>query len=242
MKTLMNYMKKTGEGVLDLLYPHTCPFCGKVSKEAVCSTCVAKVVYIREPRCKKCGKPIRKETMEYCLDCAHTYHYYDRGYALWLHREPVSTSIYQFKYHNRRIYGRFYAEELAKVYGNTLQRWNIQTIIPIPLSKKRRRQRGFNQAEVVANHLGKLLNIPVDSRHLARVRDTSPQKKLDPAKRRENIKKAFVWRGNSQIKGPVLLVDDIYTTGNTIDSAARVLKRAGAGKVYFLTISIGQGY
>ena len=102
--------------------------------------------------------------------------------------------------------------------------------------------RGFNQAEILAERLSGRLRIPLDSVHLVRRRDTIPQKSLDPAARRENVRGIFSWTGGTLAGRRVLLVDDIYTTGNTLDSAARTLKKAGAEKVYFLTISIGQGY
>ena len=120
--------------------------------------------------------------------------------------------------------------------------WDIAVIIPIPLSRKRKRKRGFNQAELLAKELGRGLGIPVDGKSLARVRDTNPQKQMDARGRRVNLRNAFAWKGKDRARGNILLIDDIYTTGNTIDAAARVLKSNGAGKIYFLTISIGQGY
>lgn len=132
--------------------------------------------------------------------------------------------------------------EFLNRYEETIRRWGITTIIPVPLSKKRRRIRGYNQAELLARELGEKMSISVDTKHLIRVKDTVPQKKMDARGRRMNLRNAFAWRGKERIRGNVLLVDDIYTTGNTIDSAAKVLKCAGARKVYFLTISIGQGY
>ena len=167
---------------------------------------------------------------------------YERGYALWVHKGGVQRAVYQFKYHNQRIYSQFFGRELVSRYGQAVRRWNVATIIPIPLSGKRRRRRGFNQAELLARELGRGLGIPVDAKNLVRVRDTSPQKQMDAKGRNSNLRNAFAWRGKKRICGNILLVDDIYTTGNTIDAAARVLKSSGAGKIYFLTISIGQGY
>ena len=112
----------------------------------------------------------------------------------------------------------------------------------IPLHKSRRRKRGFNQAELIAKGLGRELGIPVSSNSLLRTRKTSPQKELNDQERKNNLKNAF------QVVDPdvkfkkVLLIDDIYTTGSTIDAAAAVLLEGGAEKVYFLSISIGRGY
>lgn len=228
--------------ILDLIYPHTCPLCGKVTTEQVCGRCRSRLEYIEEPRCMRCGKPLRQQEREYCSDCERHAHAFERGYSLWLHAGSVQNSIYQFKYHNRRIYGEFYVREMLQRYGDSIRRWNITTIIPIPLSKKRRRVRGYNQSEILAKGLGKNLNIPVDCKNLIRVKDTRPQKQMDVRGRRENLSHAFRWKGEEGICGNVLLVDDIYTTGSTIDSAAAELKKAGASEVYFLTISIGQGY
>ena len=234
----MNLWKKC----LDLLYPQTCYFCGKISKDKLCQSCCEKVIYIEEPRCKKCGKPIRYEEKELCYDCQQNDTYYEQGKSLWLHQGAVKWSVYQFKYHNRRIYGRFYAEELYRLYGKKLEDWRIDVIIPIPLHPKRRRKRGYNQAEIIAKHLGRISGIRVDRKAVVRVNDTKPQKQLNPKERKRNLQRAFRVHKNWEPVKRILLIDDIYTTGNTIDAVAKVLKEKGACKVWFLTISIGQGF
>lgn len=234
--------RKAADQILGLLYPQVCPFCGKVSGERICSACRKELRYIEEPRCMRCGKPLRIAEQEYCLDCEQRSHSYERGLSLWVHSGSVQSAVYQFKYHNRRIYSRFFAQELLERYEEAIRRWNIALIVPIPLSKKRRRERGFNQAELLAKEIGKKLEIPVESKRLVRVKNTKPQKEMDARGRRSNLKDAFAWKGERPIRGNILLIDDIYTTGNTIDHAAGTLKNAGARKVYFLTVSIGQGY
>lgn len=240
MRKIKPIFGKIMDGFGSLLFPNTCPFCGKVSQEEICSLCRAKLPYVTEPCCMRCGKPIRQEEAEYCDDCQKVSHSYDKGHALLVHVGSVRRAIYQFKYHNRRIYSRVFAKELVRVWKPAVLRWQIHVIIPIPLSKKRKRKRGYNQAELLAVEIGKLLHIPVDGKSLVRVRDTAPQKKMDLAGRRKNMRHAFAWKGQKRLCGNVLVVDDIYTTGNTIDEAARVLKEAGADRVFFLTISIGQ--
>ncbi len=193
----------------------------------------------------KCGKPIRRKEQEYCRDCSRTQHYYDQGAALWLHREPVNLSVYQFKFHNQRRFGRYYAEELAKKYRETLLRWKPDIIMPVPLHAAKLRKRGYNQAEIVAGELGELLGITVNTKDFKRIRKTNPLKMLMPAERKRNLKGAFAVPEEKRrfLKGKnILLIDDIYTTGSTMDEAAKTLKKAGAEKVFYLTISIGQGY
>lgn len=235
-------IRKAGEAALRLLYPNTCPLCGRVTGREVCPDCAREVRPLREPLCKKCGKPIGSDQEEFCRDCSRTRHYFDEGRALWLHRKQAAWSIYQFKFHNRRIYAGFYASEMARIYEGYIRKRGITLIVPIPLGRKKRRSRGFNQAEILAEKLSGKLQIPLDADHLVRWRDTRPQKSLDPAARRENVRGIFQWTGRSLAGQKVLLIDDIYTTGSTLNSASRTLKKAGAEKVYFLTISIGQGY
>lgn len=196
---------------------------------------------IQEPRCKKCGKPIQKETEKYCYDCEKTEHFYEWGRSLWVHKSPVNEAIYAFKYQNKRIYGEIFARELAKEYGKYLKQQKVELIIPIPLHKSRRRERGYNQTEIIAKELGKCIGIPVDCTSLMRKKKTRPQKCYNDKERKKNIKNAFVLKKTIQVKH-VVLVDDIYTTGSTIDEAASVLKESGVTEVCFLTISVGQGY
>ena len=227
--------------VLDLLYPPVCPFCGKISPEGICAGCRKKIVYVREPRCMRCGKPLRDEIREYCRDCEARSSFFDRGYGMWLHSEPVSGAVYRFKYKNKRNWGRIFAVELAEHYEGQIRAWGIEEIIPIPLHSTRKRKRGFNQSEVVAGILSELTGIPCRTDVLFRIRKTVPQKQLDRRGRKDNLMGAFGVSREWNACENVLLIDDIYTTGTTVGRAAKMLKKAGAQNVYFLTISIGQG-
>lgn len=182
-----------------------------------------------------------KEEQEFCRDCSRHPVSYEQGRSLWVHRPPVSSAIYRFKYKNKRYYGRIFATEMSESLGDYMHRWKIQEIIPIPLHPARKRKRGYNQAEILAAELGRLKGIPVNSEILFRVRNTKPQKNLDDVQRTRNLKGAFAVSKGQSVKQNVLIVDDIYTTGSTINKAAHMLKLAGAEKVYFLTVSIGQG-
>lgn len=235
---MINIVKK----IIKLLYPSTCIFCGKLCEEGICDTCRRKVVYIKEPRCKRCGKPIHSKEEEFCYDCRKGEFHYEQGRSLWLHKPPVSGSIYAFKYKNRRVYGEVYGKEMAKHFEKWIRMWEIDLIVPVPLYKKKQRKRGFNQAAIVAEELGKRLGIPVDSSLVIREKETTPQKELGQRSRRKNLKKAFRVVKQEEKNRKVLIIDDIYTTGSTIDSIAEILEKAGYEKIYFLTISIGQGF
>lgn len=227
---------------MGLLYPRTCCFCGKISEKEICSKCGKKIIYIQEPRCKKCGKPVRYEEQEYCQDCQRKTFYYEQGRSIWLHKEPVTWSIYQFKYHNRRIYGEFYAKELVRLFEKDIRNWGITRIVPVPLHRKRRRKRGYNQAEVIAKQLGKMTGIPVDTKAIVRKYYTKPQKELGYKERKKNLQHAFERRKVWKEPQKILVIDDIYTTGSTIDEISRIFCEKSNNKVWFLTISIGQDF
>lgn len=248
MKKKYKYLEQLKDGILGILWPRTCPFCGKVNHDGICSSCRKLVdeLEIHEPRCLKCGKPVRYQEQEFCHDCKTKEHIFDRGAAMWLHKPPVTRAIYQLKYHNQRYYAKELAWEICKKYKSEILRWKPQTIVPVPVHRRRRRKRGYNQAELVAYEIGKLLDIPVVPDFVIRIHYTGYQKKLDPRGRKKNLEHAFA-PGIDPERIPadlrrVLIVDDIYTTGNTVDQVAKVLKESGIQKVYFLTISIGQGY
>lgn len=236
-------------GVLHVLYPKRCPICDKIVSTSflsqeypICISCRNKVEYIKEPACKKCGKPITNERSEFCGDCICHTHFFEQGKALWVHKGIVKKSIYRLKYGNRREYAKTYAQEIVKQYGPWIKQKKVQAIIPIPLHKKRKRQRGYNQAELIAVEIGKQMDIPVYNKILQRSLYTQPQKNLDDKERKNNLKKAFKITENDVKLRHVLLVDDIYTTGSTMDGAAKALRTTGVEAIYCVSVSIGRGY
>lgn len=259
-----NKTKRLCEMLLLLFYPSKCPFCGEIiqnkqeerkkweavrdfimgrknARDGICLECRGKIPVIHEPICKKCGKPIRKNEEEFCYDCERKQHSFEEGRSLWVHKPPVSEAVYAFKYQNRRVYGTVFGTELATQYEDFLKRRKVELIIPIPLHKSRKRWRGYNQAEILAAKLAEKTGISLDTKVLRRIRRTNPQKQLDDRQRKKNIKGAFAVSRHLNVEN-VVLIDDIYTTGSTLDEAAKVLKEGGVEKVYFLTISIGQGF
>lgn len=235
--------RKLGRWALNLLYPKRCPGCEDVLEtgELICRECRMKLLYIREPACKKCGSTLESEQMEYCYDCSRKQHVYEAGKAVFVHQGIIRDSLYRFKYADKRDYAGFYAAETARKYGNWIKSREIDAIVPIPLHKKRRRKRGYNQADLYANELGELLELPVLKNALVRVKNTRPQKDLSALERKNNLKKAFKCNKSIVQSKKLLVVDDIYTTGSTIDAAAGELQKAGAQKIYFASVSIGRG-
>ncbi len=229
-------------GILDLLYPPRCPVCHGVvrGKGRVCSACRKRLPYLKEPKCKKCGKEIEKDEQEYCRDCQRFHHSFDKGASVFAYDPVMRRSISMFKYHNRREYAAFYAEEMYRNCERFLNLCAPDVILPVPVHNRKRRQRGFNQAELVAEKLGKMLHVPVDKKYLMRVEKTTPQKELTRQQRKVNLRQAFAIRESGKYYERVLLVDDIYTTGATIDAISEILRENQTKIIFFLTICVGR--
>lgn len=231
--------------ILNILYPRRCILCDGVldtPTSGVCTRCKKELIYIQEPSCKKCGQPIEDEQEEYCYDCTCNAHSFAQGKSVWLYKGKMKESMYRFKDGQRREYAQFYAKEAARKYSRWILQNRIQVIVPIPIHVKKKKRRGYNQAEIFAEELGRQLCIPVDTHLLIRDIDTIPQKKLTGKERKNNLKKALKIGADSVQWKRVLLVDDIYTTGSTVDAASEVLHQYGADSVYVLSITIGKGY
>ncbi len=156
--------------------------------------------------------------------------------SLYIYRGVIKHTMYKFKYSNKREYARFFAQQAVEHLGWWL---GADVIIPVPMYEPKRKARGYNQAESFAEELSKLTGIPVDKKIIKRVKDTTPQKELNPIERKNNLKNAFQTQQNSVQYSHALIVDDIYTTGSTAEAVAKELIKTGVRQVYVLTVCIG---
>lgn len=231
----------------DLLFPRRCPICDRPVKPfgaLVCTGCEKVPEYVGEVTCRKCGKPVRPE-QEYCEDCRGQRHLYTRGAAVFTYRS-ISGSLYRFKYEGRREYASYYGREMA---GRLLQEAERNgsmlpdILVPVPVSPQRFRSRGYNQAALLAREVSAGTGIPVREDILGRRTNTQAMRNMAAGDRKKNLKKAFFVYGNGVRLKSIMLVDDIYTTGATVDACTEVLLAAGAESVSFLTLAIGEkGY
>lgn len=236
---------KTGDRIVSWFYPRHCPVCHRILKNQdawICPACAESLRPIGEPRCKKCGKALEKEEAEYCQDCQRTRHVYEQGIGIFTYDERMKDSLMKWKYGGRRDYGEFYGRAAAFYGQGYVKQWGIQGIIPVPLHKRKERQRGFNQAAMVAEIMGQKWNIPVYEGCLRKVTQTEAQKKLGAAQRRLNLKGSFAGTPGEWGLRRVLLVDDVYTTGSTIDAAAKEILCHGVEKIYYISIFVGKGF
>lgn len=230
-------------GLLDLLYPRRCVVCDGITDvpgEFVCEKCRSRIIYIKEPYCMKCGKQLKKEEREYCGDCARVRHKYIQGTALYDYGS-MADSIFRFKYAGRMEYAGFYGKELYRKKGRWLSLIQPDALVPVPAHPARKRKRGYNQAELIARELSRCSGIPVNTKLIRRVVRTKPLKNLSSPERQNNLKRAFkMWKNDVKLN-TIVIIDDIYTTGSTVDAMARVLNEAGIRRIYFMTLTIGRG-
>ena len=231
--------------LLDLLFPPVCAACGTRLDEAhagkmLCSACMAEIRYVTSPKCHICGLPFASSAGadHVCGECIEKSPSFDRARAVFVYSGPVRKLIHRIKYQ-----GDGYAlKALCSICRRALNADHYAgdvLFVPVPLHVARLRDRGFNQAISIARRLFPMKKMPVHM--LERTRDTLPQMKLSASQRHANTRGAFRVR-DSELEAlargdRVVLFDDILTTGSTVESAARELKRAGARRVDVLTVA-----
>ncbi len=196
--------------------------CAESDREPVCAGCAAELPALPE-HCPQCALPSHGGTV--CGDCLMRPRKFDRTLALWRYEFPCNELVLSLKYRARLALAGFFARRLA---SRSLPR--VDLIVPMPLHPERLAQRGFNQALEIARELSRYAGARIESRGSRRVRDTAPQTDLPYNKRAKNVRGAFACSLNLSGR-TVAVVDDVMTTGATLDEFARVLKRAGATRV-----------
>ncbi len=242
---------------MELLYPPSCVLCGKVLPtdsgkvdngetlydfEKVCETCKGKIKIMEEPTCMKCGKMVESPLVEYCHDCENSEFTFLRNRSVFPYTGTIRKAMHDFKYAHRKENALFFGQAINNYLGEWMKSLQVDAVIPVPLHKKRKRRRGYNQALLLAEIVGRYLDVPVDANILTRYGNTKPQKELGRKERKINLEKAFKISQNELQYYRVLLIDDIYTTGATLEGAAGVLKAAGVEEIYCVTACVGRGY
>ena len=223
-----------------LLYPATCVVCSREvdRTEYLCESCRQRAPRIVAPFCAKCSEPFTGAITQTfsCANCEHRTLHFDSAVAAYRSRGLVRKLVHEFKYGHHR----YLQYPLAAWLGETLHDprlggRRIDLIVPVPLHPARQRERGFNQAALLAELLARKIGLPLRP-VLERIRYTTTQTAYDRTERMENLRDAFRLRKNRDVRGlHVLLVDDVLTTGSTLSECARVLKKAGAVSVYAAT-------
>ena len=231
------------ETAASLLYPPRCPVCDRLlgmGMQRMCPACRRRVHYLSGSLCCRCGKKLSDCEAEYCGDCRRGQHVFTAGRALYEY-EDIAPALYRFKYGGCREYADFFGRELAGQLGAYIRSLVPDGLVPIPMYPAKERRRGYNQAGLLARALGRELELPVYPKLVSRNRNTRPLKNLNCEERVNNLKKAFNLAQNGVKLKTIILVDDIYTTGSTMDQVSAVLLAGGCERVYFVTLAVGAG-
>ncbi len=235
----MKFFKK----ILEIIFPSHCLYCEKIiSAEGLfCSDCWQKLQFITEPKCKICAHPFDFKVSDdlTCASCLSDPPAYDKTITVFRYNEIIKKIISQFKYRDTT----YIAKKLAKFlfHRSRAELTNIDLIVAVPLHKKRLRQRKFNQASLLCRAM--LQHTPTTKFYpdfLLRIKNTAAQVTLRKKQRKKNLKSAFALNPKyfQTVKNKrILLIDDVITTGATLENCAKVLKKAGAKKVTALTIA-----
>lgn len=251
---LKNWIKNCKENLLDLVYPKTCFGCKKRLPPSVegyiCSECLQKIDRPKPPFCVKCGKSIDildidlpstcAQVAGSCAECTGYNYHFTRGYTSCLYEGLVKDCIHNFKYNSHTYLGKTLAFLMINFAFEHINLSKIDAIVPVPLYWKKRRDRGFNQSEILGKILGKKTGIPFIRNGLSRAMAIRPQIELPRRERINNVKGAFKVIEPGKFSGKhLLLIDDVFTTGATLNECSKILLDSGAKDVWVFTLARG---
>ena len=237
-------LRRAGEALTSLFFPPHCAACGADTPGGahLCAGCAGTAKKIAAPFCRRCSEPFAGaiDGAFTCANCADRTLHFDCAVARYLSRGVVREFVHRFKY-DRHFYLRHpLTDWLAETLDDErIRAQPIDALVPVPLHRARFREREFNQADVLAELLAARTGTPL-LRALDRIRYTTTQTRLDRHERMENLRNACRVRHTSAVQNRhLVLVDDIFTTGSTVDECARVLRAAGAASVRVVTVARG---
>lgn len=228
----MDFLQRTAWNLLDLVFPPSCPGCGKSGKR-FCEACINSSRRVAIPICKICGEPLLVgDVCHRCLKVQPTFKIV-RSWGIF--EGPLRKGIHRLKYKNDIGLGSIFAELLFNMLDDLS--WDIDIIMAVPLGKKRIKERGYNQAVLIAKPLSKLTGIPYSENLITRIKETKSQVGMSVPERKENMKDAFYAKPNINFGKSILIIDDVFTSGSTMESCSKALKSVGANEIFGLTIA-----
>lgn len=236
---LFRILHQSRNAFFSLFFPWPCSICGELQKYAgvVCEPCGRSLPRIPDRCCRICGAPFPEHwRVKVCPDCYTKRPELTRIRSVFLYEGPVIQMLHDIKFGKRARPLLFFAEELYLLVLRRFPR-SIDAIVPVPLHRVREWERTFDQAALLAEHLQRFSGIPL-RKALIRRKNTPPQTSLSGQARRKNLRGAFRLRkGEQRLPRSILLIDDVITTGATLEACARILRKAGARRIYGLTIA-----
>lgn len=229
-------LKTILQSAINIIIPHMCQLCGSQTDDYICANCKQGINFISGTVCTRCGMPfISKESSNHlCSGCIKKKQPFAMARSIAEYNGVLLEAIHKLKYNAKT----FLAKPLGLFMAEGLPLNNYNIIVPVPLHKKRLKERGFNQSLLLAKEISKKHKIPIDYLNLKRTRFTEPQINLKGEERLKNVRGAFEVEDGKIFKNKnILLIDDVYTTGATIKECSNVLKKTGAKNVFALTLA-----
>lgn len=242
--SLYAHLRQTITSLSNLILPPRCSGCGNLANDhhRVCGDCWSKLTFISNPQCYRCGWPIPFDHgQSQCGRCLGSPPPFEGGWSIFVYKDLIRSLVIRFKHGDATYLAPTFAKWLLT--GSQIRREQLMScdfLIPVPMHRWRLLKRRYNQATLLARHLSFLCEIPVHSLALERYRHTQTQHKKSRESRQENVKNAF--RLSEKYKADlvgktVCLIDDVWTTGATLHSCAKILRKAGVKKVYVLSLA-----
>lgn len=244
-----SHLRGAREALASIVFPAPCRICGQIldtgNPVPFCHACVGSLLEkMREPLCSRCGRPIVSAaaaeaiSAPLCHFCRGYKYEFDLARSYGVYTYKMARAILLLKYASMSPLGSWFARRLADVAASEPRLLETDIVVPVPLDQGRMRERGYNQAELIAKPLARLLNIPFKSCLLVRTRPRPNQLRLTRRERWETVRGAYATHRTAQVdKLRVLLLDDVFTTGATLDACSKALKGAGAARVVGLTVA-----
>jgi ComF family protein len=227
--------QKSGQTLLDLLFPPDCVHC-HATNSWICPNCINEIAFITTTVCQRCGTPAPVDVPSLCKQCRKNPLQYVDGIrvAAYFEDNPIRSAIHSLKYRNHKALTSILSDMLVDAFYR--YHLSADVIIPVPLHSSRLKERGYNQSELLARQLGRQLQLPVDTVSLHRIRKTKSQMTLGADERHRNVANAFSCN-NTLFNQNILLIDDVCTTGSTLDFCAAALKERGVTSVWGLALA-----
>jgi ComF family protein len=231
--------------VLHAVLPVACAACGAALTDDpvpfFCRSCWATIRPLARPSCPRCGLPFASDVAltyspdHHCLSCRQRPPAFTQAWAYYVYEPPLQNAIHLFKYRGKIALAEALGTLLRQVWRRTP---DADLLMPVPLHPSRLRTREYNQSLLLADQLNRDLSLPLVYDNLVRLRATPPQTELSRAARIKNLRRCFAVRRPADVAGKrVLLVDDVMTTGTTVNECAKALRKAGADDVYVVTLA-----
>lgn len=244
---LRSWLVAASDALVSVIFPADCRICSELLVDSrrvpICPRCLASFDRIPSTVCETCGCPLlglrpTEEQRRLCPACQNKTYGFDCARSFAIYQGPLVRAILLLKFEQIEPLGRWFAERLVELVARERDKFAADVVVPVPLHRQRERERGYNQAALISKPLAKRLRLPHKAVLLMRTKARPDKRILSLEERWESVRGAFATRPGSQVDNlRVLLVDDVLTTGATLDACARALHEAGAKSVLGLTVA-----